>query len=239
MRAVCGDDFRLYSGEDGQARDYVLNGGDGVISVTANVAPANVAKVMAAAAAHDATAALAADGPLAALHRDLFCEANPIPVKWALAKMGRIESGIRSPLAPLGLDFHGRLEAALQQGACIEKAGGGTGSFGWPSRNMLLQGHLFDQGLINQALEIIEKRGGDFEIKDFSTQANDRNQVFNFKRVSSVVLQVFAVDTPALDDLTQRLHQLVDVLESAEGSLTVIPPAVRLRAAPTAEPDRV
>lgn len=233
MRAVCGDDFRLYSGEDGQAREYVLNGGDGVISVTANVAPAAVAKVMAAAAAHDATAAQAADGPLAALHRDLFCEANPIPVKWALAKMGRTQSGIRSPLAPLGLDFHGRLEAALQQGGALEKVGGGTGSFGWPSRNLLLQGHLFDQGLINQALEIIEKRGGDFEIKDFSTQPNDQNQVFNFRRTSSVVLQVFAVDTPALDDITQRLHQLCGVLESAEGSVTEIPEAVRLRAAPT------
>eukprot|EP00966_Prymnesium_polylepis_P035911 833226-Prymnesium_polylepis.1 len=66
-----------------------VQGGDGVISVTANVAPAAVSRVMAAAAARDAVAAEAADSPLAALHRDLFCEANPIPVKWALAKMVR------------------------------------------------------------------------------------------------------------------------------------------------------
>jgi len=78
MRAVCGDDFRLYSGEDAAAREYVLQGGDGVISVTANVAPAAVAAVMASGRAGDAAAALAADGPLMALHRDLFCEASPI-----------------------------------------------------------------------------------------------------------------------------------------------------------------
>ena len=86
---MTGDDFRLYSGEDAQARDYVLQGGDGVISVTANVAPGTVSKVMAAAAAQDAPAASAADSSLSALHRDLFVEANPIPVKWALARMGR------------------------------------------------------------------------------------------------------------------------------------------------------
>ena len=176
MRAICGDDFRLYSGEDGMAREYVLQGGDGVISVTANVAPATVAKVMASAAARDATAAEAADNALAALHRDLFCEANPIPVKWALERIGKASGGIRSPLVPLGLDFHGRVEGALQQARCIEApdAGVAGSSFGWPSRTLLLQGHLFDQGLINQALEIIEKRGGDFEILNFSVAPNDQ-----------------------------------------------------------------
>ena len=64
------------------ACDYVLQGGDGVISVTANVAPAAVAKVMAAAKAGDASTAESMDAPLSSLHRDLFCEANPIPVKW-------------------------------------------------------------------------------------------------------------------------------------------------------------
>eukprot|EP00964_Phaeocystis_antarctica_P155302 scaffold124388_cov63-Phaeocystis_antarctica.AAC.1 len=106
---------------------------------------------MAAAAAKDGVAAEAADSRLAALHRDLFCEANPIPVKWALAKMEKTSGGIRSPLAPLGLDFHGRVEAALQQANCIESAGQVANTFGWPAREMLLQGHLFDQGLINQA----------------------------------------------------------------------------------------
>jgi len=209
------------------AREYVLQGGDGVISVTANVAPAAVAKVMATAASRDATASEAADAPLASLHRDLFCEANPIPVKWALAKMGKTKGGIRLPLAELGLDYHGRVQAALQQGRCIAGGSASTGksnSYGWPSRRLLMQGHLFDQGLINQALEVIEKRGGDFEIAAFSVQPNDSmRDEFNFKRKSSVQLLVYGVDVAALDDITQRLQQLVDVLESAEGSLTEVP----------------
>jgi 4-hydroxy-tetrahydrodipicolinate synthase len=225
MRSIIGDDFRLYSGEDGMAREYVLQGGDGVISVTANVAPAAVAKVMAAAAARDATAAEAADSKLQGLHRDLFCEANPIPVKWALSKMQSAPGGIRSPLAPLGLDFHGRVEGALQQAGCIERAAASdvANVDSWPSRDLLLQGHLFDQGLINQALEIIEKRGGDFVITAFSVQPNDQRSEynFNFRRTSSVQLKVFGVDVAALDDITERLQALVAVLESAEGSLTV------------------
>ena len=224
LRSICGDDFRLYSGEDAMAREYVLQGGDGVISVTANVAPASVSKVMAAANAKDRTVAEGSDSALAALHRDLFCEANPIPVKWALAKMGKADGGIRSPLSPLGLDFHSRVEGALQQAGCIARTRvGSSGSFGWPSRQILLQGHLFDQSLINQALEIIEKRGGDFEIISFSVAPNDQNSEFNFKRTSSVTLRVFGVDAYALDDIISRLQQLVDVLESAEGKLTEIP----------------
>jgi len=225
MRAIIGDDFRLYSGEDGMAREYVLQGGDGVISVTANVAPCLVAKVMTAAAARDAIAAEAADSRLSALHRDLFCEANPIPVKWALAKMEKTSGGIRSPLAPLGIDFHGRVEAALQQADCLERGDRPSNSFGWPSREMLLQGHLFDQGLINQALEIIEKRGGDFEITSFTASPNDQQSEFNFRRTSSVQLKVYGVDNTALDDITERLNALVEVLESAEGVLTIVPPA--------------
>lgn len=226
MRAICGDDFRLYSGEDNMARDYVLQGGDGVISVTANVAPGTVSKVMAAANARDRTAAEAADSPLQALHRDLFCEANPIPVKWALAKMGKAPAGIRLPLVELGNDYHGRVTSALQSADCIERSASDAsagGSFGWPSRKLLLQGHLFDQGLINQALEIIEKRGGDFDILAFSVQPNDQNTDFNFRRTSSVSLKVFAVDNTSLDDITTRLQSLVDVLESADGSLTELP----------------
>ena len=186
MRAICGDNFKLYSGEDSQCREYVLQGGDGVISVTANVAPAAMAKMMGASLNRDIIAAEATDAPLSSLHRDLFCEANPIPVKWALTKMGLIPPGIRSPLSPLGIDFHRRVEAALAQANCIDRdpASPAGGSFGWPSRDFLLQGHLFDQNLINQALEIIEKRGGDFEILSFSVQPNDQNSEFNFKRTS-------------------------------------------------------
>ena len=88
---------------------------------------------------------------------------------------------------------------------------------------LLLQGHLFDQGLINQALEIIEKRGGDFEIESFSVQPNDQRFEFAFKRLSSVTLLVFGLDTAALDDITDRLKKLVFVMESAEGTLTELP----------------
>jgi len=232
MRKIIGDEFRMYSGEDGMARDYVLQGGDGVISVTANVAPGSVAKVMAAAKANDVATAEAVDGPLGALHRDLFCEANPIPVKWAMAKMGRTQSGIRLPLTELGGDYHGRLEAALAQGRCIAPSEGTTCeetgqaiSYSWPSQSLLLQGQLFDTGLINQALEIIEKRGGDFEISNFSVQPNDQfsNSDFNFKRPSSVTLKVYAVDCAGIDDIVGRLNSLVEVMCSAEATLTVVP----------------
>jgi len=108
--------------------------------------------------------------------------------------------------------------------AAATQSKSGPSSTGWPSRQLLLQGHLFDSGLINQALEIIEKRGGDFEITAFSVQPNDQRGEFsfNFKRTSSVALTVMAVNTEGLDDITSRLQQLVNVIESAEGSLTVL-----------------
>ena len=230
MRDIIGKDFRFYSGEDGMAREYVMKGGDGVISVTANVAPSTVSKVMAAANANEDGTSSALDEPLASLHRDLFCEANPIPVKWALHKMGKIDSGIRLPLTTLGSDFHDRVEGALAQASCIApkegtNPGDGLVSYGWPSRKLLLQGQLFDSGLINQALELIEARNGDFEITSFSVQPNDQfsNADFNFKRPSSIECKVFAVDTEALDDIVGRLQVLVEVMESAEGVLTVVP----------------
>ena len=75
-----------------------------------------------------------------------------------------------------------------------------------------------------QALDIIEKRGGDFEILTISVQPNDRmSSEFNFRRTSSVALRVFGVDTSILDDITKRLQQMCEVLESAEGKLTILP----------------
>ena len=197
MRAVCGEGFKLYSGEDAMARDYVLQGGDGCISVTANVAPAAVAKVMACANAGDAAGANAADAPLAALHRDLFCEANPIPVKWALAKMGKVTDSIRSPLVSLGAKFHARVESALQTASLIDGEPA-SGSEGWPSRDLLLQGHLFDQSLINQALDIIERAGGDFEIQSFGGAERPAPGSW---RTSGGAVRLFAVNSAALDDI--------------------------------------
>lgn len=232
MRQIIGEDFRLYSGEDGMAREYVLKGGDGVISVTANVAPHAVHNVMTSAKAQDAETAKKTDDPLSALHRDLFCEANPIPVKWSLFRMGKMQDGIRLPLTVLDMDFHDRLQAALSQADCIEapptsREDGVMQSYGWPSKRLLIQGQLFDAGLINEVLDIIEKRNGDFDIEEFSVQPNDQfsNADFNFKRPSSVTLKVMAVDVPSLDDIVGRLEALVQVMESAEGVLTVLPDA--------------
>ena len=113
IRRRCGADFLLHSGDDATAREFMLEGGDGVISVTANVAPEQMAAMCAAALAGDRTAAEKADAPLAALHKDLFVEANPIPVKWALHAMGRIPSGIRLPLTPLAEANHRIMKNAL------------------------------------------------------------------------------------------------------------------------------
>lgn len=93
--------FALYSGNDDSALAYVLLGGNGVISVTANVAPRAMSEMMAAALAGDLARARAINERLMPLHLRLFVEPNPIPAKWALAHMGRIGAGIRLPLLPL------------------------------------------------------------------------------------------------------------------------------------------
>lgn len=101
IRERCGPDFLIYSGDDATAVEAILMGGDGNVSVTANVAPKKMAAVCKAALAGDAASARALDAEINALHRDLFVESNPIPVKWALEQMGMINSGIRLPLTPL------------------------------------------------------------------------------------------------------------------------------------------
>ena len=101
LRAGCGDDFLLLSGDDATCREFILQGGQGVISVTANVAPAQMADMCEAALEGDAALAAEIDARLADLHRDLFVESNPIPVKWALHRLGLIPGGLRLPLTPL------------------------------------------------------------------------------------------------------------------------------------------
>jgi 4-hydroxy-tetrahydrodipicolinate synthase len=111
--ASCPSDFAILSGDDASARRSILAGARGLISVTANVAPRAVADMVAAAMKADAAAAERLDAPIAALHRDLFLEANPIPSKWALARMGMIESGIRLPLTELSAQYQPAVLAAL------------------------------------------------------------------------------------------------------------------------------
>jgi 4-hydroxy-tetrahydrodipicolinate synthase len=107
-------DFTVLSGDDATARRAVQDGARGVISVTANVAPRLMADMINAALRGDHAAAEKLDAPLAALHRDLFVEANPIPVKWALARMGLISEGIRLPLTPLSAGAQPVVLAALR-----------------------------------------------------------------------------------------------------------------------------
>lgn len=113
LRALCGEEFALYSGDDATARAFMLAGGDGVISVTANVAPGGMARMSAAAMAGDEEGARRLDTPLASLHDALFVESNPIPVKWVLHRMNRIDSGIRLPLTWLSQPHHDRMQSAM------------------------------------------------------------------------------------------------------------------------------
>lgn len=104
----------IYSGEDPVSKDTMLVGGKGVISVTANVAPKLMHDMCNAALAGDREQAETLDAKLQVLHSALFLESNPIPVKWALAEMGWIPSGIRLPLTPLNERFHQPVRDALE-----------------------------------------------------------------------------------------------------------------------------
>lgn len=116
-------DFVVLTGEDGAARRAIQEGARGVISVTANVAPRAMADMIAAELRGDRAAAEKLDAPLAGLHRDLFIEANPIPVKWALARMGLIGEGIRLPLTPLSAASQPAVLAALRAAGVSEVKG--------------------------------------------------------------------------------------------------------------------
>jgi 4-hydroxy-tetrahydrodipicolinate synthase len=112
-------DFRVFSGNDDAALAYMLLGAHGVISVTANVAPGLMAQMCKAALAGDRSRAIEINNRLLGLHRHLFLEANPIPVKWALHRMGRIGEGIRLPLTPFAPQYHDTLAAALKSAGCL------------------------------------------------------------------------------------------------------------------------
>ena len=111
----CGDRLAIYSGEDAITLSLMMGGADGTISVTANVAPALMAKMCSCALSGDSQRAKEIDERLGLLHHNLFLEANPSPVKWALWKMGLIEKGIRLPLVELDAKFHIQVIEALAQ----------------------------------------------------------------------------------------------------------------------------
>ncbi|MFN5098677.1 MAG: 4-hydroxy-tetrahydrodipicolinate synthase [Burkholderiaceae bacterium] len=111
--------FAVYSGDDATAMTLMFCGGKGNISVTANVAPRAMHELCVAAMAGQVAEAVAINDKLIPLHNRLFVEPNPVPVKWALQQMGRIQSGIRLPLVPLGAASHESLRSALRESGVL------------------------------------------------------------------------------------------------------------------------
>jgi len=119
IRERCGTGFAVYSGDDSTGCEMLLRGGDGVISVTANVAPKLMHEMCTAALAGQREHAMALNDGLAGLHRALFLESNPIPVKWAMTELGLSPRGIRLPLTWLSEPAWPDVKAAMQQaGVC-------------------------------------------------------------------------------------------------------------------------
>ena len=113
IKELCDDTFELFTGEDANTVDFILAGGRGVISVTANVAPALMSQMCEYALNGDADNAREINDKLSLLHQRLFSESNPIPVKWALHEMGLIPEGIRLPMTVLSEQFHQPVREAL------------------------------------------------------------------------------------------------------------------------------
>ena len=114
IRDLCGNAFAIYSGEDALAAEAILQGAEGVISVTANVAPALMHQLCEAALAGKRDRAEEIDRALQPLHKALFLESNPIPAKWALMQMGLISEGIRLPLIALSEVHHKAVADAMK-----------------------------------------------------------------------------------------------------------------------------
>ncbi|MBL1264063.1 4-hydroxy-tetrahydrodipicolinate synthase [Candidatus Methylomicrobium oryzae] len=119
IRELCGENFALYTGDDATSCEFCLMGGNGSITVTGNVAPKLVHEMLAAAMAGDAETARAIDEKLIGLHKTLFIQSNPIPVKWAIAEMGLMPRGIRLPLTWLTPDCYDAVRAAMRQAGVI------------------------------------------------------------------------------------------------------------------------
>jgi len=115
----CSDRIAIFSGDDPVAVDTILLGGMGVISVTANVAPHAMHTLCAAALGGNKTEAKRIDETLKPLHKALFLEANPIPVKWAVQQLGLMGPNIRLPLTPLATQYHEQVHAAMQQASVL------------------------------------------------------------------------------------------------------------------------
>lgn len=120
VRPLVGDDFLLYSGDDGTSLEYLRRGGDGFISVTANIAAAAMKDLVTAVREQRMDDADAINRRLDILHQKLFLESNPIPTKWAAAKLGLVDSAYcRRPLAEFDSALHAELEQALQDAGML------------------------------------------------------------------------------------------------------------------------
>ena len=119
LNAASRREFAVYSGDDITGLPLMLMGGHGVISVTANVAPKLMAEMCEAARARDVATARARNDRLLGLHRALFAEPNPIPVKWALAQMGLIQNELRLPMTPLSSRHYEAVRNALSEAGCV------------------------------------------------------------------------------------------------------------------------
>lgn len=111
--------FAVYSGDDPTAMALMFCGGAGNISVTANVAPRAMHELCEAAMAGDIARAIEINNRVMSLHAKLFVEPNPVPVKWALAEMGKMPAGLRLPLAPLSAPYHDTVRAALREAGVV------------------------------------------------------------------------------------------------------------------------
>jgi 4-hydroxy-tetrahydrodipicolinate synthase len=119
IRDGAGANFLLLTGDDETTKDFILEGGDGVISVTANVAPKAMHEMCELALSGDIEAATKIDNMLNGLHKELFIESNPIPVKWALHKLGFIQAGIRLPMTWMSKSAEPKLLDAMKQAGVI------------------------------------------------------------------------------------------------------------------------
>jgi 4-hydroxy-tetrahydrodipicolinate synthase len=119
IRSLAGANFAIYTGDDATSLEFCLLGGNGTITVTGNVAPRLVHEMIMAAIAGDKETALALDKKLADLHKSLFIQSNPIPVKWAVAEMGLMDKGIRLPLTWLTEDCFDAVRDAMRKAEVI------------------------------------------------------------------------------------------------------------------------
>ncbi|RUO38518.1 4-hydroxy-tetrahydrodipicolinate synthase [Aliidiomarina shirensis] len=120
LQKLCGPDFLLLSGDDPTSREFILAGGHGVISVTANLMPQTMKRMVDAARRGDIDSAAEFDKKLASLHHALFVEANPIPVKWAMARLGWIQPNYRLPLTAPELENEKVIEQALKDAGYLQ-----------------------------------------------------------------------------------------------------------------------